>query len=56
MWRTIRKHHVLVSISLIALFLLLWNLDRYLPICPYGVIPAAIALVIEIIVILTHKR
>ncbi|MDD4931671.1 MAG: hypothetical protein PHG66_06030 [Candidatus Colwellbacteria bacterium] len=55
MWRFILKNHLLIFVSLIALFLLLWNLDRFFHICPYGVVPAVIGIILEIIVIIYKK-
>lgn len=37
---------------MVALFLLLWNLDRYFTICPWGLIPAVIGIILEIVVLL----
>jgi hypothetical protein len=50
MWDFIVKNHLFVFISLTALFLLLWNLDRYFPICPYGTIPLIIGIILEIVI------
>lgn len=50
--RWIRQNHLLIFMSLIALFLLLWNLDRYFPICPWGSIPAIVGIIFEVLVCL----
>ncbi|MFC1727844.1 hypothetical protein ACFLZ7_00050 [Nanoarchaeota archaeon] len=55
-WKWAQKNHLLVFVSLIALFLLLWNLDRYLPICPYGTIPAIIAIIFEVYVQVKKRK
>lgn len=52
MWKLIEKNHITIFIFLVALFLLLWNLDRYFTICPWGLIPAVIGIILEIIVLL----
>jgi len=55
MWEFIKKNHIEVFLSLICLFLLLWNLDRWFHICPWGVIPAVIAVILEIVIELDRK-
>lgn len=52
MWKLIEKNHITIFIFLVALFLLLWNLDRYFEICPWGLIPAVIGIILEIVVLL----
>jgi hypothetical protein len=55
-WQFIKKNHLVIFLSLLCLFLLLWNLDRYVHICPYGVIPAAIGIIIEFFVFIDNKN
>jgi F0F1-type ATP synthase assembly protein I len=55
-WEYIKKNHVVIFLSLLCLFLLLWNLDRYVNICPYGVIPAVIGLIMEIFIFIDNKK
>jgi hypothetical protein len=54
-WNYIKRNHLEISLSLLCLFLLLWNLDRYFHICPYGVIPGIIAVIFEIYIHIEHK-
>jgi len=49
-WLYIKRRHVVIFLSLTCLFLLLWNLDRYFPICPYGLIPFIVAIIMEVVI------
>ena len=44
-----KKNHLVIFLSLLCLFLLLWNLDRYVHICPWGTIPLWIGVIMEIL-------
>ena len=49
-WAFIEKHVLTIFLLSLIMFLLLWNLDRWLPICPYGTIPGVLGLILAIIV------
>ncbi len=56
MWKFAEKNHITIFIFLIAVFLLLWNLDRYLKICPWGLAPAVLGIIFEVVILIRKKR
>ncbi|MCK9596840.1 hypothetical protein M0R19_06645 [Candidatus Pacearchaeota archaeon] len=52
----VKKNHFVIFLLLVILFLLLWNLDRYFTICPYGLIPLIIGVILEIIILIRGSK
>ncbi|OGJ12677.1 hypothetical protein A3K82_02330 [Candidatus Pacearchaeota archaeon RBG_19FT_COMBO_34_9] len=49
--RFIKKNNLTIFPLLIIIFSLLWNLDRYFPICSYRIISLIIAIILEVIIL-----